>query len=88
MIKYNEYKGYSLLHWYLYQNEDVVNGVVITAQIRGEWKILASSRNINWLYDIIGIAVMDSAIVECWQCPENLYWYITIDLDEKGYYDW
>ena len=36
MINYDEYKGYSLFHWYSDQNEDEPYGIIVNAKIRGE----------------------------------------------------
>ena len=84
MINYDEYKGYSLIHWYMDQNEDEVYGIIVMARIRGEWKILVNCSNINLFYEIMGVTVLSSAIVKCFQNPANLYWYIDIDIDKQG----
>ena len=84
MFNHDEYKGYSLLHWYVDQKLDDVYGIIVMAQIRGEWKMLVDCSNINWFYDIMGIAVLSSAIVKCCQDPRNLYWHIAIDIDKQG----
>ena len=84
MFNHDEYKGYSLFHWYLDQYEDEPYGIIIIARIRGEWKMLVDCSNIDWFYDITGMAVLSSAIVKCVQNPESLYWHITIDLDKQG----
>lgn len=84
MFNYNEYKGYSLLHWYMDQNEDKPYGIIVTARIRGEWKMLVDCSNIEWFFEIMGMAVLSSAIVKCLQDPEALYWHIAIDLDKTG----
>ena len=83
MINYDEYKDYSLLKWHLDHLEDKLYTIFVEAQIRGEWKLLASS-NIYTSYELLGIAVLDSAIVHCCKYPEYLTWYIKIDLDKKG----
>lgn len=87
MFNYDEYVGYSLLHWCLDHIEDISYGVQLEAQIRGEWKILASCSDIKWFYEIIGITVLDSAIVKCRQNQADLYWLIAIDLDRKGKFE-
>lgn len=84
MFNYEEYKGYSLLHWYMDQNEDEVYGIIVMARIRGEWKMLVNCSNINLFYEIMGMSVLSSAIVKCLQNPESLYWYIDIDIDKQG----
>ena len=84
MFNYEEYKGYSLLHWYMDQNEDEVYGIIVMARIRGEWKMLVDCSNINEFYEIMGMAVLSSAILKCYQNPDNLYWHIAIDLDKQG----
>ena len=88
MINYDEYKGYSLLHWYCDRfEEENVYGVIIYARIQGEWKILACCTSIKWFYNMIGVAVLNSAIVKCTEDPSELFWYITIDLEKTGKFD-
>lgn len=89
MFNHNEYKDYSLLYWYCdrFEEEENVYGVIIYALIQGEWKILASCTSIKWLYDMIGVAVLNSAIVKCTEDPGELFWYITIDLDKTGKFE-
>ena len=86
MFNYDEYKGYSLLHWYINQNEDEneMFGITVIAKIRGEWKKLVECSNINWFYEIMGMSILSSAIVKCLQNPESLYWHIAIDIDKQG----
>lgn len=38
MFNNDEYKGYSLYHWYLDQNEDEPYGIIVTARIRESGK--------------------------------------------------
>lgn len=83
MINYDEYKGYSLIHWYVEHEKDEVNRVIIKARIRGYITILAYSDNLDDLYDILGLSVLNSAIVECYEDTDNC-WCITIDLDKDG----
>lgn len=84
MINYDEYKGYSLLHWWYLEQDDNIKGVIVKTQIRGGYKILAMCSNIEEMYYVLGVAVLDSSIVECLEYPENLCWVIIIDLDKKG----
>lgn len=46
--------------------------------------MLVDCSNINWFYEIMGMAVLSSAIIKCLQNPDNLYWYIAIDIDKQG----
>lgn len=87
MINYDDYKDYSLLHWCYEHLEDVVDGVAIRAQIRGQMVITAICTNINVLIDFLGFSVLDSAVDECWGSPDNLFWSITIDLDKTGKFE-
>lgn len=84
MYNYDEYEGYSLFHWYMDRIEDEPYGITVMARIRGEWKMLVDCSNINWFYEIMGMAVLSSAIVKCLQDPNNLYWHIAIDIDKQG----
>ena len=83
MCNYDDYKGYSLLQWYLNCAEDEVNGVIIKAQIRGQNGILATLNDINEIFLLFGLSVLNSAIVECFVWADN-HWTITIDLDKEG----
>lgn len=83
MTNYDEYIGYSLLHWYLNCAEDEVNGVIIETQIRGRNEILATFNDISEIFLLFGLSILNSAIVECFVWGDN-HWTITIDLDKEG----
>ena len=79
------YKGYSLIHWFLDQMSDEENKAIISAYVRGERTIVAASDNLNDLYYMLGLIVLDSAIIECERHSEdNSTWCILIDLDKTG----
>lgn len=87
MINYDEYKNKSLFQWFVEHDKDEVNGIIIKARIRGYITILAISDNLDDLYYILGLSVLNSAIVECYvECYEDYgqLWCITIDLDKDG----
>lgn len=87
MINYDEYKNKSLFQWFVEHDKDEVNGIIIKARIRGYFTILAISDNLDDLYYILGLSVLNSAIVECYvECYEDYgqLWCITIDLDKDG----
>ena len=83
MSNYDEYIGYSLLHWYLNCEEDEVNGVIIKTQIRGQNEILATFNDISEIFLLFGLSILNSAIVECFVWVDY-NWTITIDLDKEG----
>lgn len=79
----SKYKDHSLFHWYVEHEKDEVNGIIIKARIRGYLTELATTNNMNDLYCILGLSVLNSAIVECYEDTDNC-WCITIDLDKDG----
>lgn len=83
MINYDEYENKSLFQWFVEHDKDEVNGIIIKARIRGYITILAISDNLDDLYFILGLSVLNSAIAECYEDTDNC-WCITIDLDKDG----
>lgn len=87
MIKYGEYEGYSLLHWYCKHMGDTVNKVCLEVQMNWKWNILAIFNNAEELFLISGMALLNRAIIECIEDSENLCCFIKIDLENEGRFE-
>ena len=81
MKNFEKYEGYSLMKLMLDVEEN--NSIVVFANIRSHRTQLACGR-IETLLEVLGLNILNSAIIECKFDKYASKWYVKIDIDKEG----
>lgn len=81
MRNFVKYEGRSLMK--LMFDVDENNSIVVFANISAHWIQLAYGR-IETLIEVLGLNILDRAIIECKFDKYASKWYVKIDIDKEG----
>lgn len=81
MKNFEKYVGHSIMQLIFDLNAN--DYIVIFAYIRGKWIQLAYGRMTN-VHEILGLTILDSAIIECKFDKRAKKWFIKVDINNEG----
>lgn len=84
MKNFEKYEGHSIMQLIFDLNAD--DYIVIFAYIRGKWIQLAYGRMLN-VNEILGLNILDSAIIECKFDRRGKKWFIKVDINNEGIFE-
>lgn len=84
MKNIEKYVGHSIMQ--LIFDLNVTDYIVIFAHIRGNWIQLAYGK-VNNVHEILGLNILDSAIIECKFDRRAKKWFIKIDINNEGIFE-
>lgn len=84
MRNFEKYEGCSLMKLMFDVKEN--NSIVVFAYIRGHWVQMAHGFR-DTLVDVVGLHILDSAIIECKLDKHAKKWYVKIDIDREGKFE-
>ena len=85
MRNVERYVGYSLTR-FIFDMEDNNDYIIVKANIRGHWNILADGRMVS-VGDMLGLLLKNSMIIECKLDTSDFTWFIKIDMDKEGRFE-
>lgn len=80
------YVGYSLTR-FMFDNAKSYDHLIVRTKIRGRWNILAHG-TIAGLNVRLGMNLMNSQIIGCRQDETDNTWFINIDMDKEGKFEY